>query len=466
MQSLKYKNVMSLSCMFILTACSSHVVLQPPEYKIPIVQADDQYKYADLNWTPTSAIKISAEQWWNIYQDPVLNQLMQQLNQENLTLKQAEARYQQAQALLEIQRANRLPNITANGSANRNGAKNTSARSQFELGVQASWVPDVWGRVAKAIEGQQANLEASQADLDAVKLNQQLLATDAYWNIRVLDAQSDVLQQTQKSYLRSVQILKNQYNAGMIARADVIQAETQLKQVQIQRIETTRDRNLQENILAVLQGKSVAQFKLTKQKQALAVPQIPAQLPSRLLIQRPDVIRAERELAMTHAELGLAQTAWLPDITIGLNGSLNSQILGHLFQSPQYLWSTGLQAAAIVFDGGKREAEIAQAQANYDEKLAAYKQSILTGWKDVEDALLQASSFKQQQTEQAKLFALATENEQVATRRYSAGLVSYLEVVTAQNLRLQAEQTTLQLQLSQMNNTAQLIAALGGNIRM
>jgi len=126
MQSLMYKNVMSLSCMFILTACSSHVVLQPPEYKIPIVQADDQYKYADLNWTPTSAIKISAKQWWDIYQDPVLDQLMWQLNQENLTLKQAEARYQQAQALLEIQRANRLPNITANGSANHSGAKNTS----------------------------------------------------------------------------------------------------------------------------------------------------------------------------------------------------------------------------------------------------------------------------------------------------------------------------------------------------
>ncbi len=465
MQSLICKNVMSLSCMLILTACSSHVVLQPPEYKIPIVQADDQYKYADLNWTPTSAIKISAEQWWNIYQDPVLSQLMQQLNQENLTLKQAEARYQQAQALLEIQRAIRLPNIKANGSANRNGAKNTSVNSQFGFGIQASWVPDVWGRVAKAIEGQQANLEASQADLDAVKLNQQLLATDAYWNIRVLDAQSDVLQQTQKSYARSVQILKNQYNAGMIARADVIQAETQLKQVQIQLIETTRDRNLQENILAVLQGKSVAQFQLTKQKLVFTVPQIPSQLPSRLLIQRPDVIRAERELAMTHAELGLAQTAWLPDLTIGLNGSLNSQIFGHLFQSPQYLWSTGLQVAAIVFDGGKREAEIAQAQAHYAEKLAVYKQSILTGWKDVEDALLRASSLKQQHIEQNKLLVLATENEQVAIRRYNAGLVSYLEVISAQNLRLQAEQATLQLQQSQLNNTAQLIAALGGRVK-
>ena len=462
MQSLIYKNLMSLSCVLILTACSSHMLLQPPEYKIPLIQADDQYKYADLNWVQTSAIKTSDDGWWDIYQDPVLSRLMEQLNQENLSLKQAEARYQQAQALLDIQRANRLPNITVNGSTNRNGAKNISTSGQFGLALQASWVPDVWGRVAKAIEGQQANLEANQADLDAVKLNQQLLATETYWNIRVLDAQFDLLEHTLKSYIRSVQILKNQYNAGMIARADVIQAETQLKQVQIQQIETTRDRNLQENILSVLQGKSVAQFQLTKQKQVLTVPDIPSELPSRLLVQRPDVIHAERELAIMHAELGLAQTAWLPDVTIGLNGGLNSQIFSHLFQSPQYLWSTGLQAATIIFDGGTRKVEIAQAQANYDEKLAAYKQAILTGWKDVEDALLQASSFKQQKDEQAKLFALATENEQVAIRRYNAGLVSYLEVVTAQNLRLQAEQTTLQLQQLQLNNTAQLVAALGG----
>ena len=463
MQSLMYKNVISLSYMLILTACSSHAVLQPPEYKIPVVQADDQYKYAELNWIPTSAIQISAEQWWDIYQDPVLSHLMQQLNQENLTLKQAEARYQQAQALLDVQRANRLPNITANGSANRNGAKNTSASSQFELGMQASWVPDVWGRVAKAIEGQQANLEAAGAELQAVKLSQQLLAAEAYWNVRVLDAQINILQQTQQSYVRSVQILKNQYTAGMIARADVIQAETQLKQVQIQRIETQRERNLQENILAILQGLGVAQFQLMPQKIVFKVPALPTQLPSRLLIQRPDVLRAERDLAATHAQLGLAQTAWLPDVSIGLNSAVNSQIFSQLFQSPQYLWSAGLKAAAVLWDGGKRKADIAAAQANYDEKSAAYKQAVLTGWKEVEDALMQSASFRQQQAEQAKLSALAVENERVVTRRYNAGLVSYLEVVSAQNLRLQAEQSALALKQLQLKNTAQLIAALGGN---
>lgn len=181
-------------------------------------------------------------------------------------------------------------------------------------------------------------------------------------------------------------------------------------------------------------------------------------------MQRPDVIRAERELASTHAQLGLAQTAWLPDINIGLNASLNSQVLGQLFQAPAYLWSTGLEAAPVIFDGGKRQAEIAQARASYDEKLAAYKQAVLTGWKEVDDALMQTSSLKQQQLEQAQLLQLTKENEQVVMRRYNAGLVSYLEVVTAQNLRLQAEQSTLELQQMQLKNTAQLMTALGGNI--
>lgn len=290
------------------------------------------------------------------------------------------------------------------------------------------------------------------------------MGTETYWNIRILDAQLDVLRQTQHSYQRSVKILNNQYIAGMIARADVIQAETQLKQVQIQQIETQRERDLQENILAVVQGKTVAQFQLAKQEQHFQVPLLPTQLPSRMLIQRPDVIRAERELAATHAQLGLAQTAWLPDLSIGLTGELNSRVLSQLFQAPQYLWSTGLQTTALIFDGGKRKAEIAQAQASYAEKAAAYRQAVLTGWKEVEDALLQSSSFKQQQSEQAQLFKLALENEQVVTRRYHAGLVSYLEVVTAQNLTLQAEQATLQLKQLQLKNTAQLIAALGGNI--
>ena len=160
MSGLVYKNVFSLSCVLLLTACSSTAVVPPPEYKTPLIQADAQYKYPVLNWTETAGLKGATVAWWNIYQDPVLSQLLQQLNAENLNLKQAEARYRQANALLEQQKASRSVSLSLEGAAKRNGAKHTSSNSQFSTGVQASWIPDVWGRVAKAIEGQQANLEA------------------------------------------------------------------------------------------------------------------------------------------------------------------------------------------------------------------------------------------------------------------------------------------------------------------
>lgn len=460
------KYLAALGCVVLFTACNSNMLMHSPIYQQPIIKADPQYKYASsFKWVQTQSLISQSSQWWELYQDDKLNFLIQQLNAENLTLKQAEARYRHASALFNVKRTARLPTLGVEAAANRNGSKNNESNhqssAQFSTGLQASWIPDLWGRVSKAIEGQQASVDASQADLAAIKLNQQLMAAQSYWNIRLLDLQLNVLKQTKQSYVRSLQILKNQYQAGMIARADVIQAETQLKQVEIQHIEQQRERNLQENILAVLLGQTVTQFQLSKQTAQFHLPEIPVQLPSHLLIQRPDVIRAERELAATHAQLGLAQTAWLPDVSIGINGSLNNNIFIELFQSPNYLWSIGLSTVATVFDGGKRKAEINQAQANYEEKLATYKQSILTGWKEVEDGLMQSTSLKQQATEQAQLLNLANENERVVTQRYNAGLISYLEVVTAQNLRLQAEQDRLKLQQRQMINSMQLIAALG-----
>ena len=199
MQSLFYKNAVCLSGLMILTACASTAVLRPPEYQTPKIQVDEQYKYASLNWTATVALQPAGADWWQIYQDSMLSQLMQQLNQENLSLQQAEARFRYAHALLEQQRAARQPSLALNASANRSGGKNTASSGQFGSEIQASWIPDVWGRVAKAIEGQQANFEAAGAEFQAVKLSQQLLATEAYWNIRVLDAQINILRQTQQS---------------------------------------------------------------------------------------------------------------------------------------------------------------------------------------------------------------------------------------------------------------------------
>jgi NodT family efflux transporter outer membrane factor (OMF) lipoprotein len=444
-----------------LTACQSPT-FKPASYQQPEIQSPAQYKYAGITWIETSQISTEPQQWWEIYHDPILSTLIQQLDQDNLSIQQAQAKYRQAIALLAQQRANYAPSLNMGASAHHNEAKNLATSRQFSANLTASWIPDLWGRVAKAVEGQQANVQASVADLAAIKLSQQLMAAEAYWSIRLFDAKLGVLNQTQQSYQRSVRILQQQYQVGMIARADVIQAETQIKQVGLQLLELQRSRDLQENVLAVLVGRNVADFNLNKNRYQFSTPQIPTQIPSRLLAQRPDVIRSERELAMTHAQLGLAQTAWLPDLTISLDSSANSQVLHTLLQSPNTAWSMGAKALGTLFDGGKRQADIQQAQANYDEKLAAYKHSVLTGWKEVEDGLLQADHFEQQIVAQQQLLKLSTENERVAKQRYQAGLVSYLEVATAQNLRLSAEERLLELQQLHLKNSAQLVAALGG----
>lgn len=454
---------MAIAATMLLSACQSST-FKPASYQQPEIESPAQYKYAGIAWIETSQPSTEPQQWWEIYQDPILSTLIRQLDQDNLSIQQAQAKYRQATALLAQQRANYAPTLNMGGSVDHNETKNLATSRQFSVNLTASWIPDLWGRVTQAVEGQQANVQASVADLAAIKLSQQLMAAEAYWSIRLFDARLDLLQQTQHSYQRSVAILQQQYQAGMIARADVIQAETQLKQVAVQLLELQRSRALQENILALLVGQNVTDFNLDKQPYQFNTPQIPTQIPSRLLAQRPDVIRSERELATTHAQLGLAQTAWLPDMSISLDSSVNSQVFHALLQSPNTAWSVGAKVLGTLFDGGKRRADIQQAQASYDQKLAAYKHSVLTGWKEVEDGLLQASLFQKQMIEQQQLLKLAKENERVATKRYQAGLVSYLEVATAQNLRLSAEERLLELQQLHLKNSAQLVAALGGGM--
>lgn len=448
--------------LLLLMGCQSDRVVKLASYTAPSLTLPERYKYAELNWVETSKVSSTASSWWQLYQDPVLNQLLQRLNQENLDIQQAAARYRQAYAVLERADAEVLPKFNLSADSSRSGGSHISSSEQQKTALSVSWVPDVWGRIAKATEGQQANVAASQADLAAVQLQQQLLAVQAYWAIRLHDLQLDVLAQTQASYRRSEQILQHQYQAGALAKVDLVQAQSQTKRVEIAILQQKKLRVQQENILAVLMGQAVTDFHLSKQAHRWKLPQIPTQLPSVLLGQRPDIIHAERQLAYVHAELGLAETAWLPDVRISLDQQLNGQTLKQLFQSPNLLWSVGVGAAIKVFDGKQRQAEIDQAQARYQEKLAGYKHSVLNAWKEVEDVLYQSENLRLQGISQQQLLDLALANEQMVLQRYRAGLVSYLEVVASQNSRLEAEQALLELDYAKVSQSAQLIAALGG----
>ncbi len=308
-------------------------------------------------------------------------------------------------------------------------------------------------------------MAASRADLAAVQLSMQTLAAQSYFKLRAMDQQLDLLAQTYETYNKSWQLINNQYQAGLIARADLIQAETQRQSVVVEQTRLKRERALQENAIAVLTGKISSNFELKPDLSARAVPAIPSQIPSLLLAQRPDIVKAERDLAATHTRLGLAQTAWLPDFNLSAEAALNGNKLVDILAAPERMWSLGLAFAANIFDRGSRQAKIYQAEAVYDQQVAVYRQAVLSGIKEVEDALIGLQSLQQETIQQKKLVELAEQNERVVNNRYQAGLVNYLELATAQNLTLNARRDQLNTNAAQLENSVQLIAAIGGGWR-
>lgn len=452
-----------------LAGCSQHLLLSPPDYQAPVAQLPAQFKHQPVKYqTSWQAMPqqswLLSPQWWELFNDSVLNGLQQQALSANQTLAQSAARYRQAEALLKQADATRRPQLGAQAGATRQGNQH-SASSSYKLGLNASWTPDLWGRIAKQIEVEQAGVAASVADMAAVQLTIQTLLAQTYFQLRVSDQQIRLLQDTYATYDKSWRLINNQYQAGLVARADVIQADTQRQGVLVEQTRLKRQRALQQNALAVLVGEMPSSFELLANTAELATPGIPAQIPSVLVSQRPDVVRAERQLAATHARLGLAKTAWLPDFNLSAEAALNSSKLVEIVAAPQRVWSLGLAVAANMLDGDARKAKIKQAEAVYDEQVAAYREAVLTGIKEVEDALLSLNSLAEEKRQQATLVDLAKQNEQVVSNRYQAGLVNYLEMANAQNLTLNARMQQLNTDASQLQGSVQLIAALGGGWR-
>lgn len=449
-----------------LGGCSQHLLLSPPDYQAPVAQLPAQFKHQPVKYQtswqamPQQSCHLSP-QWWELFNDSVLNGLQQQALSANQTLAQSAARYRQAEALLKQADAASRPQLGAQAGATRQGNQH-SASSSYKLGLNASWTPDLWGRIAKQIEAEQAGVAASVADMAAVQLTIQTLLAQTYFQLRVSDQQIRLLQDTYATYDKSWRLINNQYQAGLVARADVIQADTQRQGVLVEQTRLKRQRALQQNALAVLAGEMPSSFELLANPAELAAPGIPAQIPSVMVSQRPDVVRAERQLAATHARLGLAQTAWLPDFNLSAEAALNSSKLVEIVAAPQRVWSLGLAVAANMLDGGTRQAKIKQAEAVYDEQVAAYREAVLTGIKEVEDALLSLNSLAEEKRQQATLVDLAKQNEQVVSNRYQAGLVNYLEMANAQNLTLNARMQQLNTDAAQLQGSVQLIAALGG----
>ncbi len=456
-----HRSALAAAVVLLIAACAG-----TPEHRSPEINLPPAFLYTDP--AVGSASDIEAD-WWRAYGDADLDRLLRRVGEANPELAQAEARWRQALAQVDAARALAFPQLGAGASITRSGGSAGAAgagagtRRIYAVGADVSWSPDVWGRAARTREAATADAQAQGALVDAARLALQLAAAQGYVRLRALDALLALQVQADVAYARSLQVTQLQYEAGLVARADVIQAETQLQSLRTQVFTINRQRALEANALALLAGSTPTGYPIYPRDGALpAVPPVPEALPGELLRRRPDLAAAERQLAAAHARLGLAQSAWLPEFTLSASGTLQASSLARLLDAPARVWSLGPQLAATLFDGGARRANEVAFTAAYDEQAAAWRGGVLTAVRETEDALVQVSTLAEQERQQQRLVELASENERVVGFRYEAGEISFLEVATAQNLALAARRAALDVRAERLSASMALVAALGG----
>jgi NodT family efflux transporter outer membrane factor (OMF) lipoprotein len=458
-----------------LSACSVG-----PDYRQPPIDVGAGYKEAK-GWTvaqPSDTVLRS--DWWRAYKDPVLNGLMDTLQNANLNIVQSEAQYRQAQALVKSARSGFYPTVGLSASGSRSGASggdagsssnqnNTgsgtninSASSQFTLSGDVSWEPDLWGRVRRSVESSNAGLQASAADVAATRLSMESTLAQTYFLLRVLDAEKRLYEQTVAAYAHSLQMTQNRYDAGVAARADIAVSRTQLENTRAQLLGLDWQRAQYEHAIAVLLGEAPSRFALGVAPEIGAVPSIPVGMPSQLLERRPDVAAAERRTAQANAEIGVATAAWFPDLTLSAQGGFRSGQWVQWLSAPIRFWSLGPELAMTIFDGGARTAQIEQARAAYDAQAASYRLTILTALREVEDYLAQLRVLQQEQAAQGLALESARESLSLTLNQYNAGLIDYLSVVQVETTALSTERAALSLTSQRLIASVQLIAALGG----
>ncbi|MFT0532649.1 efflux transporter outer membrane subunit [Castellaniella hirudinis] len=438
-----------------------------PDYQVPALDTGGHYAHAPAGqWLPAQPgdARLPAA-WWRVFDDPGLDALMARMPLANPDLAQAEAQYRQAQAALGSARSGLFPSLDAGVSTTRAGQGVSSANNpatNYSLSATASWEVDLWGRVRRGVESAQAGQQASRADLDAMRLSLQSALARTYFAVRVSQQQDALLARTLDEYARALQVTRNRYDAGVASSADVAAATAQLEQTRVQRIRLGWQREQQRHALAVLLGLAPAAFQMPAAAPLPAVPAVPVGVPSALLRQRPDIAAAERRVAQANAQLGVAQAAWFPDLTLSAQGGFRAGEFASWIMAPARFWTLGPSLALSLFDGGARRAGVASAQAAYDAQAAQYRKIVLDALREVEDALIQSQALVEEQHAQALALAAAQDTLRQVNNQYLAGLVDYLSVVQAQASALAAAQNALDLQAQRLTAAVTLVAAQGG----
>ncbi|RON52034.1 efflux transporter outer membrane subunit [Pseudomonas frederiksbergensis] len=455
-------------CMALISACAVG-----PDYQRPQTAEPAQYKEAE-GWRQASpSDSLARGAWWELYGDRQLDGLIERLNSANQTVAQADARYRQSQALVKSARAAFYPTVdlsagktrSSQGAGSSSSSLSSSAsgiRNTYTTELGVSWEADIWGKLRRGLEADTASAQASFADLAAMRLSQQSELVQNYLQLRVIDQQKRLLESTVVAYQRSLQMTQNQYRAGVSGRDAVAQAQAQLKSTQADLVDLIWQRAQFENAIAVLIGKAPAEFNLAQTQDIPKLPQIPLSLPSQLLERRPDIASAERSVIAANANIGVAKAAYYPDLSLSLSGGYSSSTSSNLISLPNRFWSVGPKLDLPLFDGGARSAEVDRNEALYDETVAKYRQTVLDGFREVENYLVQLKVYENEAAVRQEALDAARDSLRLTENQYKAGLIAYLDVVVVQATALSNEQSVLNVLQSRLIASVQLIAALGG----
>jgi len=407
--------------------------------------------------------------WWEVYNDPELSSLEEKLTVSNQNLKAATDQYFEAREQVRVARASYYPTLSAGPaisrqqtSANLPSATKGLTYNSFAITGQVSWEPDLWGQIRRTVEQARANAQASAADLANVDLSlRSELALD-YFELRGLDTQKQLLDTTVASDADYLQLTQRRFKGGVATEVDVAQAQTQYESVKAQDIDVGVARAQYEHAIATLIGVSASSFSLPSMPLTLALPEIPAGVPSELLERRPDISAAERRTQAANAQIGIDITAYYPNVSLNGAGGFESQSAGTWIQGPSALWSLGGSAVELLFDAGRRHALTAQARDAYDAQTANYRQSVLNAFQEVEDNLAALRILNDEATTQNAAVQAAVRSLNISTNRYRGGVTTYLEVLTAQTTQLSNQRTQADITTRQFAASVQLIKALGG----
>ena len=444
-----------------------------PDYHRPQVAAPVQYKELP-GWTvATPATATPSVDWWTGFGDPLLNQLEPMVSVSNQTVRQDYANYQEALAEVQEARSALFPTIGVTGSATKQrsaggnlgggGVTASPISSAGSLEGNVSWAPDLWGKVRRTVEENKANAQASEATLANATLSEQVALATAVIDLRVTDANIDLLQKTVDTYTEYLRVVGNQGTAGTAAPSDVITARTQLENAQANLIALGVARAKDAHAIAVLVGKNPEELDIPHSTQQPTLPVVPVGVPSTLLQRRPDIAVAERQMAAQNASIGVAIAAYYPSFSLSAADGFSQSPLAGLLHIANHVWSLGADVSETVFDGGERHAQVAAAKAAYEATVANYRGTVLTAFQNVEDDLSGLRILAQQGAVLDSAVQDATRGAQIAFNEYQAGMVDYTTAAVAQATQLSTQESALNVQQQRLLDTVSLIGDLGGD---